>query len=493
IPVDKWLQISATYDGSSKAAGLQLFHNGEPHENTLHRDQIKKSANVKVDHGGEFVVGQRFRARGLAGGLIDDVRLYTRALTENELRYLATGETRPVSQATYISAIDEPARKAWDALNDARHAYVMAEEVMNEVPIMHETDEPRPAHLLARGQYDAPKNEQTRVERAVLSSLPVAFPEGVPNDRLGLAQWVTDPTHPLTGRVAVNRFWGNFFTDPLVHTPENFGLQGDLPTHPELLDWLARDFIDSDWDVKRLCRNIVLSSTYRQRSAVTTQKIAADPTNRLLSRGPAHRLAAEQIRDIALASSELINLTRGGPPVSPYQPGEDLWRESNGMSPPYQQSVGKALYRRSLYSVWKRTAPLPNMLTFDATTREVCSVKRSRTNTPLQALVLLNDVQFVEAARALAEQVLSTSDQTARIDDAFLRLTGRHPNQRELEILVNQLRSEREYFANNRDAAVDFIKIGESQPDADLDPVELAATTAVCQTILNLDATIWKR
>ncbi|MBB3207212.1 hypothetical protein FHS27_003031 [Rhodopirellula rubra] len=493
IPVDQWHQITATYDGSSTASGLQLFLNGVPLETIVLRDKIKKSANVKVDHGGEFVIGQRFRARGLAGGLIDDIRLYTRVLTPDELQSLASGKSVPVSESTYISAIDPPARAAWDALNEARHSLVMAEEVMDEVPIMEETEQPRETHLLARGQYDAPKNDQTRVQRSVLSGLPLTFPEDAPNNRLGLAKWVTDSRHPLTGRVAVNRFWANFFSEPLVHTPENFGLQGDLPTHPELLDWLARDFIDSGWNVKRLCRNIVMSATYRQSSAITPEKNEIDPTNRLLARGPAHRLAAEQIRDVALASSGLINLTRGGPPVSPYQPGEDLWRESNGMSPPYQQSVGKALYRRSLYSVWKRTAPLPNMLTFDSGSREVCAVKRSRTNTPLQALVLLNDVQFVEAARALATAVLPTSDDSARISEAFVRLTGRHPETNELKILMDQMANERDYFTNNRAAAVEFIGLGESKPDADLDPVELAATTAVCQTILNLDATIWKR
>ncbi len=296
----------------------------------------------------------------------------------------------------------------------------MAEEAINEIPVMLETNEPRPTHLLARGQYDAAKNDQTRVTRQTPSGLPLPFPEGAPKNRRGLAQWVTDPKHPLTGRVAVNRLWGNFFASPLVRTPENFGSQGELPTHPQLLDWLARDFIASGWDVKRFCRNVVLSATYRQDSRATAEQLAKDPTNELLARGPAYRLAAEQIRDLALSASGLLNAEYGGPPVSPYQPGGDLWKESNGMSPPYQQSVGQSLYRRSLYSVWKRTAPLPNMMAFDSTTREVCTVKRSRTNTPLQALVLLNDVQFVEACRKLAEQALvSGSDDSACVTAAF--------------------------------------------------------------------------
>ncbi len=233
----------------------------------------------------------------------------------------------------------------------------------------------------------------------------IPFPTEAPRNRLGLAHWLTDPRHPLTARVAVNRVWTNFFGRGLVTTPENFGRQGAAPTHPALLDWLARDFVtpasgDPGWDLKRMCRMIATSATYQQDSRCAPALRERDPENDLLARGPSRRLSAEQIRDLALAASGLLDRKMGGPPVSPYQPGGDLWRETNTMSPAYHQSTGKDLYRRSLYSVWKRTAPLPNMLAFDAVTREVCTVSRGRTNTPLQALVLLNDVQFVEAARA---------------------------------------------------------------------------------------------
>lgn len=496
IELDVWQQVAATYDGSSTAAGLKLYLNGKSLETTIVRDELKKSCNVVVDHGGEFVVGQRFRARGLDGGLIDDVRVYERALTEIELRTLANGDAGTTKGKPdfeyFVSAIDEPARAALRSLTDARHALVMAEEVMVEIPIMEETDPPRGAHILARGQYDAPKNEATRVTRKTLSSLPINFPDAAPNNRLGLAQWVTDPQHPLTARVAVNRWWGNFFASPLVRTPENFGSQGDLPTHPPLLDWLSRDFVSNDWDVKRLCKTIVLSATYRQDSTASPDKLESDPTNRLLSRGPAYRLAAEQIRDVALAASGLLNDEVGGPPVSPYQPGGDLWRESNGMSPPYKQSVGKSLYRRSLYSVWKRTAPLPNMLAFDSTSREVCSVKRSRTNTPLQALVLLNDVQFIEAARVMAEQLIA-SDTAAPLDAAFLRLTGRQPDDLERATLQQLLADEQTYYADHPEAATKLLSLGETKAPSDVDSIELAALTNACQAIINLDATIWKR
>ena len=494
VPRNEWHQVSATYDGTSQASGLRLYLNGKQLETAVLRDDVKKSANVKVDHGGEFVVGQRFRARGLDGGLIDDVRVYTCNLTPVELVYLATGEIIEPTFEYFASAIDEKCRQAMLSLTVAREAFVMAEEVMNEIPIMRETDKPRAAHVLTRGQYDAPTDDSTLVSREVLTGLSIPLPEDAPRDRLGLAKWVIDPRHPLTSRVAVNRLWGNFFAEPLVRTPENFGSQGELPTHPELLDWLARDFIDSGWNVKRFCRNVVLSATYRQDSVSTKESLERDPTNRLLTRGSAYRLTAEQIRDLALAASGLMNHERGGAPVSPYQPGGDLWRESNGMSPEYQQSVGQSLYRRSLYSVWKRTVPLPNMMAFDATTREVCTVDRARTNTPLQALVLLNDVQFVEACRKLAEStILIAKDDEARISAAFLAFTGRSPDALEQATLIRLLREERMWFGDHKEDAAKLLALGESKSSIESDTVELAAMTTVCQAILNLDATVWKR
>ena len=494
IPKDRWHQVSATYDGSSHAAGLKLYLNGRPLKTTILRDRVRKSANVKVDHGGEFVVGQRFRARGLDGGLIDDVRVFTRDLTGYELEFLATGRTGKSSLEYFTSAIDQECRSAWQELTVARKAFVMAEEAMNEIPIMQEMATPRPAHILARGQYDAPTDNSTLVKRDVLSGLSIPFPKEAPRDRLGLAKWVTDSRHPLTARVAVNRLWSNFFAEPLVRTPENFGSQGALPTHPHLLDWLARDFINSGWNVKRFCRNIVLSATYRQDSATPRKLLEKDPTNRLLARGPAYRLSAEQIRDVALAASGLLNGARGGPPVSPYQPGGDLWRESNGMSPAYQQSVGQSLYRRSLYSVWKRTVPLPNMMAFDATPREVCTVKRARTNTPLQALVLLNDVQFVEACRALAARsIRSTKGDASRVAFAFQAFTGRAPDETEQSTLIRLLGEERAWFAKHKDDAEKLVAHGESRSPTETDVVELAAMTTICQAVLSLDATVWKR
>jgi len=351
---------------------------------------------------------------------------------------------------------------------------------------------PRETHILARGEYDAPTDATTLVTRAAPGALPPMSARGDVPDRLDLARWLTSPDHPLTSRVFVNRLWANFFGNGLVDTPENFGLQGSLPSHPELLDRLARDFVVGGWDIKALCRRIVLTRSYRQDSVLRPDLAERDPGNVLLARGPAHRLAAEQIRDLALAASGLLEASAGGPPVSPYQPGEDLWRESNNMSPAYQQSTGKAVHRRSLYSVWKRTAPLPNMLAFDAHTRETCMVARSRTNTPLQALVLLNDVQFVEAARALAQAVHSESV-AAEIEAAFLRVAGRPPFPEETSILEQLHASEMRRFEADPEAAAKLIAHGESKPDPAIPAARLAASTTVCHAILNLDAAIWKR
>ncbi|QDU90274.1 Planctomycete cytochrome C [Pirellulimonas nuda] len=494
IPVDQWHQVSATYDGSSTARGLRLFLNGEPLETQVLRDYVQKSANVLVDHGGRFVVGQRFRDRGFAGALIDDVRVYDRDLTAGELLLLAGRGPIVPSPDYYCKGVDAAAIEASERLAEARRALVMAEEAMVEIPVMEEMQTARETHVLQRGAYDAPTSDETRVTRDTFEQLAPLYPEGLRRDRLGLAEWATAPDHPLTSRVAVNRLWAGFFGAGLVTTPDNFGRQGEAPTHPELLDWLARDFVESGWNVKRFCRNVALSAAYRQDSKVPAELAMADPENRWLARGPAYRLGAEQIRDLALAVSGRLNREMGGPPVSPYQPGGDLWRESNVMSPSYVQSVGKELYRRSLYSVWKRTSPLPNMMAFDAETREVCSVKRSRTNTPLQALVLMNDTQFVEAARLLAERALAREGAPSQqVAWAFRSLTGRRSDPKEASVLTGLYQEELAYYRSNPEDAARLLAIGESEAPPASEPAELAAMTMACRAMLNLDAAVWKR
>jgi len=494
IPVDQWHLLVATYDGYDQVSGLKLFLDGKELATQVIRDARVKSANVLVDLGGEFAIGQRFRDRGLAGGLVADVRVYQRALTMPEIQHLTTGEPIKADAMFVASVIDIEAIEASKRLHDAVKAFVDTQEKMNEVPIMLETETPRPAHVLARGEYDAETSDETLVTRSTPENIGPPLPDSQSADRLALARWTTDPNHPLTARVITNRLWMNFFGSGLVRTPENFGLQGDLPTHPQLLDFLSRKFINDGWNVKNFCKRIALSATYRQQSSTSPEKLATDPENRLLGRGPAFRLSAEQIRDLVLSASGLLNLTAGGPPVSPYQPGGDLWKESNSMSPAYEQSVGKALFRRSIFSVWKRTAPLPNMMAFDTSSREVCTIARSRTNTPLQALVLLNDVQFIESARKLAEQIHTIKDQDARLDEAFLRLTGTHLEPEEADILSKLYTAELKYFTANEEDAKAFLAIGSSSPaDANVPLPELAALTTVCQAILNLDSTVTKR
>ena len=504
IPQDQLHTLSASYDASDKASGLKLFLNGEELETEILRDKKLKSANVLVQHGGKFALGTRFRDRGFAGALVDDLKIHSRALTGIELAHLsgrldlanALGEGKVTNALSeyYLSSSNDEYRKAIAVRHSAVKDMVMAEEAIHEIPVMEELEEPLPAYVLARGEYDAPKTEDVRAFRTGFEHILPRFDDDFSKDRRGLAAWSTHPDHPLTARVFVNRIWQQFFGTGLVDTPENFGFQGSLPSHPALLDWLARDFVSSGWDVKALCKKIVLSATFNQDSATRPELAQTDPENILLARGPAFRLSAEEIRDLALYASGLMQTAMGGPPVSPYQPGEDLWRESNGMSPPYKQDVGEALHRRSLYSVWKRTAPLPNMMAFDATTREVCAVARSRTNTPLQALVLLNDVQFVEAARALAAKSISSSDDDAeQVNHAFLSLTGRQADKREKSVLLDLYEKQIAHYEGEPGEAEALISQGDSPAPETIEPARLAAMTTVCQAVLNLDATIYRR
>jgi hypothetical protein len=496
---ETWTHVSVTYDGSSRAAGLRIYLDGKAAELETVRDRLYKNIGQQT-----LVFGQRFRDRGFKGGRIDELSIFTRDLTPLEVAQLFDGRTLAAALAEprqheaelrdlYFSAVDPDARRAAGALADARQRLVAAEDAQLEVAVMEEMPAPRPTYVLQRGRYDAPKTDANRVGRDVAAAI-MPFPRGLRRDRLGLAQWLTQPDHPLTARVAVNRLWAIFFGRGLVETIENFGLQGRPPSHPELLDWLARDFVQSGWNVKALVKQIVLSSTYRQASALRPELRRRDPQNLLLARGPSHRLSAEAIRDVALEAAGLLDDRMGGGPVSPYQPG-DLWRESNSMSPPYRQSVGKDLYRRSLYTVWKRTAPMPNMLTFDAVSREVCVARRQTTSTPLQALVLLDDPQFVEAARLLGERALKEAGATgaARVRFTFRQLATREPTAAEVRLLLALYDQQRLLFGKQPDLAAKLIRIGARPPDSTLPPAELAAATLLAQTILNLDATIWER
>ncbi|HLK14261.1 MAG TPA: DUF1553 domain-containing protein, partial [Fimbriimonadaceae bacterium] len=506
VPKDQWAHIGWSYDGSSRAAGLRLYIDGKPAETTVLNDKLWKKINAYGDLGdsrGDWGFAERFRDAGFKGGKLDEIAFADRALSPLEVAQLYDGASLPAALAApeqhadaireyYVAAFDPEAGAARATLKAAQTALANYEEGVYEVEVMEETPKPVPAYLLARGRYDAPKSEANRVSRDVPKALPPLLSQGR-NDRLTLAKWATRPDNPLTARVAVNRLWQMVFGTGLVETSENFGVQGTPPTHPELLDYLARRFVDSGWDVKAMVRMLVLSATYRQDSAQSPELREVDPFNHLYARGPSGRMSAEMIRDTALAASGLLNDKLGGPPVNPYQPA-GIWTEFNGMSPQFVQSKGADLYRRSLYSTWKRTTPVPSMLMFDATSREACSTRRPATNTPLQALVLLNDVQFVEAARALAQVVLSgPGDDATRARRVFVRLAGRAPDAREQAILLRTLREQRAEFKKDPASAKKLISVGQSKAPASLGPVELASMTVVAQEVLNSDAVVWKR
>ncbi|MBM80467.1 MAG: hypothetical protein CMJ78_07730 [Planctomycetaceae bacterium] len=358
--------------------------------------------------------------------------------------------------------------------------------------VMSELASPRKTHVLFRGEYDKPRDE---VQPTTPAALPL-MPDDAPKNRLGLARWLTRPDHPLTARVTVNRLWQQLFGTGLVKTTEDFGSQGEWPSHPDLLDWLAVEFVESGWDVKQLLKTIVTSSTYRQSTRVTSESYARDPENRLLARGPRLRLDAEVIRDSALFASGLLSSRLGGPSVFPYHPS-GLWQEINnrpGYSRTYKRDSGEKLYRRSLYTFWKRTVPPPSMAAFDAPEREFCLVRRSRTNTPLQAFVMLHDPQFVEAARHLAGRMIKDGDASiaGRLKHGFRLCFGRSPKAAELRILGRIAADQLQHYKKNEAATTKLLSVGESRADQSIDAAELAAWTSVARVLLNLSEFVTK-
>jgi hypothetical protein len=497
LPAGKWTHLAVTYDGGSRAAGLRIYLDGAPAPVEVLRDKLTRDISHRSDWGDsgspELSLGARFRDVGFKDGMVDELLVFDRELTPLEIA--ATGgfelpTSEPARFAHFLLRVDEPYRAALQELQALRTAENELVSKVRQIMVMRELKEPRHTHVLRRGAYDAPGDE---VQPDTPASI-LALGEGAPRNRLGLADWLVDDQNPLTARVTVNRFWQMFFGRGLVVTAEDFGSQGQPPTHPELLDWLARHFIDSGWDVKKLCRLIVLSATYRQSTVPRDAKLLIDdPDNRLLGRGPRYRLPAEQIRDNALAVSGLLVNKIGGPSVMPYQPA-GLWEES-GTGKSYAQSHGEGLYRRSLYTFWRRTSPPPSMTTFDAVSREVCVARREQTATPLQALVLLNDPQFVEAARVLAEKLIRQQGSTveSRLATAFRMLTSRVPTAKESEILLHLYRDQREHFAGSPDESKALLAVGETPRDEKIDPTDLAATAMVVRLLFNFDECVTKR
>jgi Protein of unknown function (DUF1553)/Protein of unknown function (DUF1549)/Planctomycete cytochrome C len=391
----------------------------------------------------------------------------------------------------YRTLSESPVAKATTTREAAKKAKADFERNIPTVMVMQETPQPRDCFVLVRGQYDKPGE---KVTASLPSALP-PLPNGAPNNRLGVAKWLVDPSHPLTSRVQVNRYWELLFGTGIVKSSENFGMQSQFPSHPELLDWLATEYIRLGWDTKALLKTILMSATYRQSSNVTPELMTRDPENRLLARGPRFRLQAELVRDNALAISGLLVEKVGGPPVRPYQP-EGIWDEINvyGNLRNYKHDKDAGLYRRSMYTIWKRTSAPPNMLIFDMPGREMCVVRRSRTNTPLQALSLLNEVTYVEASRALAERMLNEGGSSSqdRIRFAFQLATARMPTERELNTLAVGLERRKKSFEADPESAKKLLSVGEKKSSGDLSPLELAAYTITASVILNLDETVTK-
>lgn len=491
LPVKQWHHVVVTWDGSSRADGLTFHLNGEKADCDVVRDNLYK--NITGGGGDNIAIGERFRDRGFTNGLVDEFRVFDRRLTSLEVEHLFDGisladalkdasgsDSSDQLLEYYLATVDEDYQAAMTRLLEKRQAHSGLVDALPEIMVMREESTRRDTYLLKRGAYDARDVRVIPETPAVLSTLP----DGVARNRLGLARWLTQPDHPLTARVVVNRMWQMIFGQGLVRTPEDFGRQGQPPTHPELLDWLAVDFVEHGWNVKRLIRQMVLSATYRQSSEPSKESFASDPQNRLLSWSPTFRLPAEMLRDNALAVSGLLVRKIGGAPAKPYEVGVSF--------KPVKPDQGEGLYRRSLYTYWKRTGPAPVMMTLDASKRDVCRVRRERTSTPLEAFVLMNGPQFVEAARVLSETLRKQhgEDDQAALVDLFRTLTGRRPTRDEMLILTELHTKQLDYFATNSGRAAEYLKTGQRAIDTSLDVNRLAALSTVANALLSFDEVV---
>ena len=496
LPVGSWSHFTMTYDGSSRADGVKLYLDGQLLPTEIVRDSLTKD----ITYGGaepNLTIGHRFRDAGFKGGKVDELRVFNRSLTPLEVTHLAQRDdfttawntASPQLRDYFVNAVYGPTRQATDALHAARRDHNLFTNPITEAMVMREMPTPKPSYILKRGAYDALGDTVTANTPAVLPK----FPADLPRNRYGLAKWLTTPDHPLTARVTVNRLWQQMFGTGLVETSDNFGTTGTPPTHPELLDWLAREFVTKAWDVKHLLKQMALSATYRQSSRTSAEWLQRDPYNQLLAHAPVRRLTAEMIRDQALVVSGLLVEKRGGPSVYPYQP-EGLWNDAMGR-PHYPRSTGADLYRRSLYTIGKRTAPHPQMTTFDGSERSVCTVRRQSTSTPLQALALLNDPQIVEAARFLAARMMQEGGPTNddRITWLMRTVTGRSVNEKELAIFGKLFEEQKTAFENDPQAAEKLLAVGDTKPDPKLNKLDLAAATTLALAVLNHDGAVNRR
>jgi Protein of unknown function (DUF1553)/Protein of unknown function (DUF1549)/Planctomycete cytochrome C/Concanavalin A-like lectin/glucanases superfamily len=510
LPVGQWAHLALSYDGSSKAKGLKIWLNGRPMKHQVRTDHLHKSIlyGERKSHWNDmpFMIGKEFRTT-IKDVAFDEMRAYNRQLATLEIAELATGKrliptllqktNRSSAEVSLLReyhqlAIDSTYRQRFAQLETWREQENQLLTDLPEVMVMNELPQARPTFVLNRGQYDSPTS--LRVFPNTPSQL-LAFDGSLPRNRVGLAAWLLHQDNPLFARVAVNRFWQLFFGKGIVSTSDDFGNQGALPSHPELLDWLAATFRNSGWNVKALLRNIATSATYRQSSLASNKMREQDPANDWLARGPSYRYSHEQIRDKVLASSGLLTARIGGPSVYPYQPA-GLWEAlATRNATSYRQQHGDSLYRRGLYTIWKRSSPPPSAIVFDASERYFCMVKRQKTNTPLQSLVLMNDPQYVEAARVLGERMMQEGgpDIQKRIEVAFKALLSRMPRPEERTILDRFYQQEKKQALQNPRRVAELLRVGEKTYPRTLAVADLAACTMVATTLINFDETLMKR
>lgn len=482
FPANRWVHVVVTYDGSSRADGLAIFLDGVRADVEVERDALDGVATSRI-----FQIGFRDRDRGFTGGALDELDVYDRALTDPEIAELherGSGAASADLEGYFARVFDADCRVAREAVHAARVARNELSDSLRRIMVMRDSAHPRPAFVLRRGAYDDPDPTRPVASDRAIDAL-LAFDPSWPKSRLGLARWLTDPRHPLTARVQVNRLWMQCFGRGIVATQENFGLQGEYPSHPELLDELALDFVAGGWSNKALLRRIVLSATFRQSSDAAAELRERDRDNVLLARGPSFRASAEMLRDQALCAAGLLVESVGGPSVRPWQP-PGLWEDA-GATGSYVPDTGASAHRRSLYTFQKRTSPPPDLLLFDAGSREKCLARRASTNTPMQALVLLNDPVYVECARELTRLVAAAeATSRGRVELAIRRVAARDPRAAEVRALEDLYASELARF--RADAAAAQALVPGDAPNA-----ELAALTLVASTLLASDAAVMLR
>lgn len=501
----QWQHVFVTYNGSGKGEGVKIYVDGKDEPTKIGPNALKATSSIRTTT--PTRIGGRSGNQIFKGGSVQDARVYSRAITPKEISTIANSGPLRTMLAT-------PAAKRTPKQIDSLYDYYLSGfdtkyQQLNKVvtklegerdlikarsPVTHIQEEKKDskamAYILMRGAYDKPGEQVEANAPAFLNPLP----KGAPRNRLGLAKWLVDPANPLTARVTVNRFWQELFGTGIVKTSEDFGIMGSPPTHPELLDYLAVEFREQGWDVKKFLKLLLTSATYRQSPIATPEKVEKDPSNRLLARGPRFRMDAEMLRDYALAASGTLSPKMGGPPAKPYQP-EHVWDQVGiGNTRDYRPDTGENLYRRTVYDFWKRMAPPPNMDIFNAPAREASCVRRERTNTPLQALVTMNDPQFVEAARNLAQKAIACGcDDTAKaLTFIAERVLCRPLKANEQTILTSSYSDLLKFYKAHADDAKALLAVGESKSDAKLNPSQLAAWTMVCNQVMNLDEVLNK-